>query len=58
MDPLLKLTKIKNLITPLALLAEKHKGVSCKPDDMGQSEVIARISGLEFNPSNIGGICS
>ncbi len=52
MDPLLKLTKIKNLITPLALLAEKHKGMSCKPDDMAQSE------DREFNPSNIGGICS
>jgi hypothetical protein len=52
MNPLLKLTKIKNLIASPDLLVEKHNGMGCKPDDMAQSEAI------EFTPSKIGGIYS
>jgi len=52
MNPLLKLTKIKNLIASPDLLLEKHNGMGCKPDDMGQPEA------TEFTPSKIGGICS
>jgi len=49
MNPLLKLTKIKNLIASPGLLVEKHNGMGCKSDDMARSEAI------EFTPSKIGG---
>ena len=52
MNPLLKLTKIKNLTASPDLLNEKHNGMDCKPDDMGQTEATV------FTPSKVGGICS